>query len=168
MTQADENGVVIPATVSVISDAMLGEIQSFDDALAVINDVFAGQIVEADKVLGTGFGVADEKAAYIGVPFVILKGDRNPSEKGEKGRFWSLHCVTKDGRKVILNDGGTGVAEQMDTLAERHPELFLITDTERVSLSRPMLVKRGLRASSYVHPTAGPSITYYLDTAGKV
>ena len=156
--KADANGVVLPETVSLISEAMLGEIQSFDDALTVINAVFAGQIVEADKVLGTGFGVADEKAAYIGVTFVILKADRNVSDKGEKGRFWSLHCVTKDGRKVILNDGGSGIADQLDALYERHPE----------TLGKPMLVKKGLRASSYVHPTAGPSITYYLDTSGNV
>lgn len=156
--KADANGVVLPETVSLVSDSMLAEIQSFDDALAVINDVFSGQIVEADKVLGTGFGVADEKAAYIGVTFVILKADRNVSDKGEKGRFWSLHCVTKDGRKVILNDGGSGIAEQLDALYERHPE----------TLGKPMLVKKGLRASSYVHPTAGPSITYYLDTSGAV
>ena len=167
---ADANGVVVQT--SKLNDAMLAEIQSFDDALAIINDVFDGHIIEADKVLGTGFGVADEKAAYIGVPFVILKGDRNASEKGEKGRFWSLHCVTKDGRKVIINDGGTGIADQLDMLAERHGDLFLSSRDEkgweRLSLSAPMLVKRGLRASSYVHPTAGPSITYYLDTAGTV
>lgn len=156
--KADTNGVVLPESVSMISDSMLAEIQSFDDALAVINDVFDGQIVEADKVLGTGFGVADEKAAYIGIPFVIIRADKNASEKGEKGRFWSLHCVTKDGRKVILNDGGSGIADQLDALYERHPE----------TMGKPMLVKKGLRASSYVHPTAGPSVTYYLDTSGAV
>lgn len=166
---ADSNGEIV---VSRLNDGMLAEIQSFDDALKVVNDVFGGEIVEADKVLGTGFGVADEKAAYVGIPMVILKGDRNPSDKGEKGRFWSLHAVTKDGRKVILNDGGTGIADQMDALAERMPDLFLRSQNEqgqeRVSMAKPMLIKRGLRMSSYVHPTAGPSITFYLDTSGSV
>lgn len=171
--KVDKGTGEITSSVSVLSEDMLAEIQTFEDALNVVRDVFAGAIVEADKVLGTGFGVADEKAAYIGVPMVALKGERNPSDKGEKGRFWSLHFVTKDGRKVIINDGGSGIADQMDALAERHPELFHVSPAtkdhaEKVSLVQPMMVKKGLRASSYVHPTAGPSITYYLDTSGTV
>lgn len=167
-----ETGEISPL-VSVVSDDMLAEIQSFDDALAVINEVFGGEIVEADKVLGTGFGIADEKAAYIGITLAVLKAERNPSDKGEKGRFWTLHAVAKDGRKVIINDGGSGIADQMDALVQRHGSLFHVRPAtsespERVSLARPMLVKKGLRASSYVHPTAGPSITYYLDTSGMV
>ena len=152
----------ITPSLTKISDGMLAEIQTFDDALAVINDVFNGYIVEADKVLGTGFGVADEKAAFIGTAFVILNTDKNVSyrrnDEGELLEFWSLHIVTKDGRKAILNDGGTGIAAQLTELYNRHPEL----------LGKPMLVKRGLRVSNYVHPTAGPSQTFYLDTGGKV
>lgn len=167
----DGNGVVVE-NVSILNDGMLAEIQSFDDALAIVRDVFAGDIIESDKVLGTGFGVADEKAAFVGTPFIILKAETNPSEKGDKGRFWSLHAVTKDGRKVIINDGGSGIAEQMDELTTRHGDLFLATTDEkqfrRMSLAKPMLVKRGLRVSNYTHPQHGPSVTYYLDTSGTV
>ena len=163
-------GEIIP--LGKIDDAMLAEIQSFDDALAIINSVFDGHIIEADKVMGTGFGLADDKAAFIGVPFVIMKSEQNASDKGEKGRFWSLHIVSKDGRKAIVNDGGTGIADQMDALADRHADLFANVSQNdgglKLALVRPMLVKKGLRMSNYVHPTAGPSVTFYLDTSGLV
>lgn len=155
----EQTGEISP--VSRLNDDMLAGIQSFDDALAIVNEVFEGHIVEADKVLGTGFGVADEKRAFIGTPFIILKADRNLSdlldpETGEKRHFWSLHVVTKDGRKAIINDGGTGICQQIDELHARHPEV----------IGQPMLVKRGLRESSYMHPVHGASVTYYLDTSG--
>ena len=169
MTVNTVTGEIIP--LSKIDDAMLAEIQSFDDALAIINSVFDGHIIEADKVMGTGFGLADDKAAFVGVPFIIMKAEQNASDKGEKGRFWSLHVVAKDGRKAIVNDGGTGIADQMDALADRHPDLFSVSSNDgakRLALSQPMLVKKGLRMSNYVHPTAGPSVTFYLDTSGLV
>lgn len=143
---------------SLLSDDMLSNITSFEDALALVNEHLGGEVVEADKVLGTGFGVADEKSPYIGVPFLIMKADKNPSEKGERGYFYSLHCVTKDGRKVIINDGGSGIAEQLDTLYAKHPEM----------VGKPMLVRKGLRSSNYTHPVHGPSVTYYLDTSASV
>lgn len=157
-----ETGEISP-TVSIINDEMLAEIQSFDDALALVNSVLGGEVVESDKVLGTGFGVADEKNAYVGIPFIVMRADKNLSdmldpETGEKRVFWSLHCVTRDGRKVIINDGGTGIGAQMTELYRRHPEMT----------GKPLLVKKGLRVSNYVHPVHGPSVTYYLDTSAVV
>lgn len=144
------------ATTPIFSDDDLLNIGSFDDALRLANEAFGGEVLEADKVLGTGFGIVDEKNVYVGVPFIIMKAEKNASEKGDKGYFYTLHCVTRDGRKVIINDGGVGIADQMEMLYEKHPEMK----------GKPLLVKKGLRMSSYVHPTAGPSITYYLDTSG--
>jgi hypothetical protein len=156
-------------TEPMISDASLADIKSFDDALALIGDVFGGEIVTADDILGTGFGIADEKAAYIGVRLVILKATCN---LGDQGRFWSLMAVTHDGRKVIINDGGTGIASQMDELAVRHPEILRATvlDDGKVSanLLKPIEVRKGLRVSRYVHPEHGPAVTYYLDTSATV
>jgi hypothetical protein len=154
----------------VISDAALAEIASFDDALALAKATFGDDVVSASGVLGTGFGIADEKAAYIKVPFVVLKASRN---LGDQGRFWSLMVVTKDGRKVILNDGGTGIADQMDELSIRHPEILTTTEVSDgnggtkivATLLKPMMVEKGLRVSHYVHPEFGPAATYYLDTS---
>lgn len=172
MSVNPETGEILTST-SMVTDDMLAEIQSFDDAMRVVNDVFGGEVVEADKTMGTGFGVAEDKAQYIGVPLMVLRADRNKSDKGAVGRFWSLTAVTKDGKKVILNDGGTGIGEQMDALLAKHPALFDVTGTPesdeyRVQMVRPLLVKKGLRVSHYTHPEHGASTTYYLDTSGIV
>lgn len=150
---SDTNSAEVPQ--SLVTDATLSEIKSFDDALAVVNDVFGGEIIDAGEVLGSGFGVADEKAVFVGVPFVIMRADRHVKDNG---RFWSLHIVTKDGRKVIINDGGTGIAAQLDALYDNHPDMQ----------GKPMMVRRGLRVSNYVHPEHGPSVTFYLDTSASV
>ena len=148
----------------IVSDEQLSEIKSFDDALAVINNVFGeGSVVDSGDVLGTGFGVADEKAIFVGVPFIIIRADLHASsdafnEDGTPKRFWSLHVVTQDGRKAIINDGGSGIAAQLDVLYEKHPEMR----------GKPMLVRRGLRVSNYVHPVHGQSTTFYLDTSAAV
>ena len=124
--------------------------------MALVSETFgATEIILAEKVLGTGFGVVDDKAAFIGVPFIIIRVDQNATTKSEKGFFFSLHVVTKDGRKAIINDGGTGIASQLEMLYQKHPEM----------MGKPMMVAKGLRVSRYTHPTAGDSETFYLDTS---
>lgn len=155
--------------LEVFRDADLLSVQSFDDAFALIEA--AGQTVtEIDKVLGTGFGVADEKTSFVGVPFIVMRCDRHESPLGEAKRFWSMHIVTRDNRKAIINDGGTGIAAQFDALSENNKDMFFdrITATEKrmVSLKSPLLVKRGLRVSNFTHPEHGPLSIYYLDTSG--
>lgn len=147
----------------IVTDETLSEIKSFDDALAVINDVFGGEVVDSGDVLGTGFGVANEKAMFVGVEFVVIRADLHASddafnEDGTPKRFWSLHIVTRDGRKAIINDGGSGIAAQLDMLYSKHPEMR----------GKPMLVRRGLRVSNYIHPVHGQSATFYLDTSAAV
>lgn len=143
----------VEKTSPAVSDEMLQNITSFDDAMAVINDVFGGEVVEADKELGTGFAVLEEKDRLIKVPFVAIKIDRH--EKGDHGPFVSLHIVTSDGRKYIINDGSTGIFAQVEELWSRKPQLRTM----------PLLVRRGLRRSDYIHPEHGASTTYYLDTS---
>lgn len=142
-----------------VSDDALANITSFDDALAVVNDVFGGSIVEADKALGTGFAVLDDKNRLIGVPFVAVKIDQHTSEISAEGKFVSLHVVTQDGRKYIVNDGSTGIYAQIQELWTRKPELQGL----------PLMVRRGLRRSDYTYMddkgAAKPATTFYLDTS---
>lgn len=142
----------ITTTEKVVSDAVLSEISSFDDAMRVVNDVFGGNIVEADKELGTGFSVLDNKNVLIGVPFIAVKIDQHT---GDHGLFTSLHVVTAEGRKYIVNDGSTGIHDQIVELYKRKPAM----------VGMPLMVRRGLRRSDYQHPEHGPSTTYYLDTS---
>lgn len=142
-----------------VSDDALANITSFDDALAVINDVFGGSVVEADKALGTGFALLDDKNRLIGVPLVAVKIDFHKSELSAEGEFVSLHVVTQDGRKFIVNDGSSGIFAQIKELWSRKPELQGL----------PLMVRRGLRRSDYTYMDetgkAKPATTYYLDTS---
>lgn len=158
MSQSNDGASVANITPQV-SDDLLANITSFDDALAVVNDVFGGHVVEADKELGTGFAVLDDKNRLLGVPFVAVKIDQHASELNGGGVFVSLHVVTQDGRKYILNDGSTGICAQIEELWKRKPELQGL----------PLMVRRGLRRSDYTYMDesgkAKPATTYYLDTS---
>lgn len=154
---ADKNGnasEVAPISPRV-SEGQLADIASFDDALSLVQDVFGGEIVEADKTLGTGFAVLEDKNRLLGAAFIAVKIDQHPN--GDHGPFTSLHVVTQDGRKYIINDGGTGIHEQITELYERKPAL----------VGLPLLVRQGLRRSDYVHPEHGPSVTFYLNTSAS-
>jgi hypothetical protein len=99
-----------------------------DDQLADMADVATLQaMVNANGVatadisdLGTGFIVLDreEKAQLVGVPFFILDWRWNPSTKSA-GEFVSVVILTTDGRKFIVNDGSTGICQQMRTVESK-------------------------------------------------
>lgn len=148
----DESSGEVANSTPQVSDAALSELSSFDDALALINDVFGGAVVEADKELGTGFAVLEDKNRLIGVPMIAVKIDEH---NGDHGPFVSLHVVTSDGRKYIVNDGSSGIYAQVVTLWERKPQYR----------GMPLMVRQGLRRSDYTHPEHGPSTTFYLNTS---
>lgn len=159
----DNAAIARPSTILRNEDyAALGQSgDAFADALALIEDRFGGEVVDATD-LGDGFTVLDKaaKKSLIGVPFVILsvtfhEGDYIDETTGAKGEFASLRLVTKDGRKIVLNDGGTGIPDQIRTLHKMKPDLA----------TKPILVHKGLRVSEYEHPKHGKSETFYLDTS---
>lgn len=158
MSQTNDGSSVAKVTPQV-GESALAEITSFDDALALVNDVFGGNIVEADKELGTGFAVLDDKNRLIGVPFVAVKMDEHTSDLNGGGLFVTMHVVTQDGRKFIVNDGSTGICAQVQELWKRKPEL----------IGLPLMVRRGLRRSDYTYMDesgkAKPATTFYLDTS---
>lgn len=165
MTVANENAtpasdVVRPTRILSAED--YAGITSFEDALNLIGDKLGGEVVQASD-LGDGFSVIDKasKKSLIGVTFIILEvgfhtGDFK-REDGENGDFASLRIVTKDGRKLVLNDGGTGIPEQIKTLWKMKPE----------TAGKPIFVPKGLRVSEYDHPVHGKSETFYLDTSAQ-
>ena len=120
------------------TDDQLRAIDSFDAALAL-----AGPLESVGDYLGTGFKVlpTDEKNKLVGQPFVILGWDFHESDKSSDP-FVSILVVTKTGEKFVLNDGGTGIRRQMQSLGE----------------SRPFAVPAGLTRSDF----------YYNETTGEV
>lgn len=157
-TQA-ASGEVVKPTRFLSADDYAG-ITSFDDALQLVQDKLGGEAVLASD-LGDGFSVVDNKNALIGVMFIVLEvgfhtGDIKKDD-GTYGEFASLRIVTKDGRKLVINDGGTGIPEQIRALWKHKPE----------TIGKPIMVPKGLRVSKYDHPQYGSSETFYLDTSAQ-
>ena len=161
MARETDTASVVPSSPRLSTEIYAG-ITSFDDALAIVQDVFGGEVVDSAD-LGDGFTLVQkhEKGMLIGVPFIILAANFTEGdylrEDGTKGTFVSCRIVTQDGRKLVLNDGSTGIHDQIKMLWSMKPE----------TQGKPIVCRNGLRVSEYDHPEHGKASTYYLDTSGK-
>lgn len=143
-----------PTTVARYNRNQLKELSSFDDALRLAQEVY-GDIVQASAELGDGFEIVgkDEKSQFIKVPMILLSWGFG---KGDHGEFVSIRAVTKDGRRVVINDGSTGIYAQLREY------------TDLNNRDGGMFVARGFRKSDYEYDDNGtpkPATTFYLDTA---
>lgn len=136
------------------NDEDLRNITTWDDLNAMFTE-YGADVVSADEVLGTGFELlsTDDKATLVGVPLVLIDWRFN---EGDQGEFVSIMAASNTGgvmRKVIINDGSTGIRDQLKTLVGR-------------GISGPMLVKKGLVRSDYEYEddkgVKRPATTYYL------
>lgn len=140
---------------AVFSDDELHDITDWNSGLSLLER--SGMAGENFSDYGTGFKVVD-KDNLKGVPLMILEWRFN---NGDFGEFVSATAVAKDGRKVIINDGSTGIAAQ----------LRRVTDT-RVKNNHPnpqaaLLVENGLTRSDYTYTDPKTqeqkaAVTYYL------
>lgn len=137
-----------------IGEDELRGIRSFEDARALAHAVDGGILDIADSELSTGFAVldTDSKARLVGVPLVILDWR---FQIGDKGEFVSLVVVTKSNEKLIINDGSTGIRDQMKRFTGE---------------PRALGLRHGLRVSEYDYTDkttkeVSRAKTYYLDTS---
>jgi len=149
------------ATVRKFNADELRSIESFDQLGALIKERGI-DVVPVDKVLGDGFALSKDKDALVGRPFVILdyqfstsRDTLNP-ETGEPNVFVSVRLMTEDNRKLIINDGSTGIRDQLRNLPD-------------AVAGSVLYVPRGLRVSEYEVETVvkGKTVkqnakTYYL------
>ncbi len=112
-------------------DDALRAIRTADDAAKLAVEI-DGAIEDISDILGTGFAVLDknEKSRLIGIPFLVLDWKFS---KGDMGEFASMLVVTRGGEKYIVNDGSTGIADQL----------------RRLGTPRAIKVSHGLRVSEY-------------------
>ena len=96
------------------TDDQLAEIQSFNDLSALFDA--EGVTVDSLEDYGTGFEVVESKDQLIGKPFIILEWRFND---GDYGVFVSALLVTEDNRKMILNDGSSGIRAQLESVTKR-------------------------------------------------
>lgn len=86
---------------------------SFADLMKVVDPA---DVKDAAEALGNGFTVASQKDkdSLVNVPFVIIDWRINPN--GRFGSFATLFIKTVDNRNLILNDGGSGIPDQLEEL----------------------------------------------------
>jgi hypothetical protein len=181
VTVRGEAAVVTGIGESVVTDAFmrnLGTISgnAFDDAMALAEQLTGESVKSFADEMGNGFAILDkdQKARLIGLKCVFLKWKFTD---GDFGRFVNVAVITQDGAKYILNDGSTGICEQ----------LWDYTQTTGKDAFR--LAPRGLRDSNYAtcgncgkprdsredecttcHDTdtkRGTGTTYYIDLAAE-
>lgn len=143
-----------------VTDDDLRSITSFGDVL----DLFGGEYVDAAQEFGTGFAICDNKDTLIGQTFAIIDARLNPN--GNFGEFVSMLVVTEDNRKMVVNDGSTGIREQLIGIMAK-------TNRDSGTQRRPIVVRKGLRRSDYEVELPDPrdpaktvltkASTYYLD-----
>lgn len=160
---ATSTEVSIPNASSFYRDADLAAIDSFQSVLDSFNSL--GLTPESMSDYGTGFEICKNKDRLVDTDLVIVEWRFNVSEVGSEGAFVSAAVVTRNGEKWILNDGGTGIYQQ----------LRLVTDQRnRAGHAHPqaaLLVKGGLTKSEYMYQDEKgkqiPASTYYLNSAAS-
>lgn len=112
-------------------------------------------VANADDALGEDqFGPIMDKATknrLVGVPMLLLKWEFHKGV-GAGGEFVSAYVLTQTKERYIINDGGTGIHDQLKAY------------TERTGRNAMLQCERGLSRSDYDHPEFGPSTTYYIDS----
>lgn len=139
-------------------DNDLRNLESFSDAMLLVQNATGEAPVDAADVLGNGFEIV-EKSTLVDVPMILISWRFNV---GDKGVFTSVMAMTENGRKVIFNDGSTGIRDQLNAY------------TSQTGKTAGLLLRHGLTVSEYPvdkdgKPTkvreemAGTAKTYYLN-----
>lgn len=120
-----------------IDDDTLAAIGSIEDGMIATMDVFGEPSTSIDEVLGTGFEILnkEDKDRLLGVHFFVMTF--NTDIDGDTGKYASMSVVTNGGEKFVVNDGSTGIREQ------------LIKYRDKTGRSGNFHVRHGLRVSRY-------------------
>lgn len=146
---------VNPESIAAPIDGLAEDVLGADASKLL--EMFGGpsEVASIANVLGNGFGVVSDKMLLVNRPFVILKYGTHMSEQ-TGGEFATIHVVTSDGEKWIINDGSTGIKAQLEQIKNEHGTVC------------PLRVPRGLRVSEYEVVLDGKNQkakTFYLNTS---
>lgn len=119
------------------SDRELRELTDYEQAIQAAIGVY-GKADDVTEEIGNGFAVLskDDKAKLVGKPFFALYWTFNAGDFGDY--FVSAACITPEGMKFILNDGSSGIYQQLADYSTTH-------DGKQGALMCP----GGLRSSTY-------------------
>lgn len=136
------------------SEEALAQITSIDAALSALAG--AGLNVSGIEDFGSGF-VLTEKDQLKGAEMLLLQWRFS---EGDFGPFVSVAALTRDGRRVIFNDGSTGVYAQLQNVSrirQRNGE---------TNVQAGLTAKHGLKESTYTYTDSmgdkRPATTFYL------
>jgi hypothetical protein len=145
-----EPETAVVTTTGRFSDGQLADIHTLQDALQAFAD--SGVVLESIDDFGTGF-IVTQKETLIGAPMVAIEWRFN---QGDTGEFVSVTAITDDGRKIVFNDGGTGVRDQLKSVTARREARGSANPTRGLSLPR------GLKSSTYTMDGGGQATTFYI------
>jgi hypothetical protein len=155
----------IARSITVLDDATLTKIQSFDDALKALDN--AGATPELSTDYGTGFVVVN-KETLLGVDMILIQWRFSVGEYGKD--FVSVEAVTRRNEKVVFNDGSTGICAQLANVTASREE------RKHSTPQAGLMVPGGLTVSNFFYNGKteetskvaqsgegwGPATVYYL------
>lgn len=142
-------------------DDVLSSIDGYAQAVALAKSDSSTGELESFADYGNGFTVlpTDEKARLVKVPFVALAW---AFHDGDNGEFVSVTIVTKTGEKLILNDGSTGIRDQLRKVTDKRTA----RGADEVKATAGLVCPNGLRRSDYEYHDANGVVknatTYYI------
>ena len=137
----DEHPSILTATHERLSDTDLRSVKSFEDAINLAAAQH-GDIQDYAEKYGTGFDVLEDKGELVKKDLLFLEWRFRDGDY--VGGFVSVVGMTAEGRKFVINDGGTGLFEDLKRI------------TAEEGRNGGLRVKRGLRESIYdICPSCG-------------
>lgn len=149
------SGEIVNHTPRAFSVEELRSITSFEDAVDLAVAKIGAEAPIASEELGDGFALLEsrEKDLLIGRDMILLDWSFSAGDFDKE--FVTVRLVTRDGGRYIINDGSTGICDQLREYSDR---------TGRYSVLR---VEKGLRKSEYKNEFSEHAVTYYLDTSAS-
>lgn len=146
-------------TSPILRPEELREVTTWDDAEKYLIDVF-GDVRDASEDIGDGYTLLPDKTdkdLLVGVPLMVMGFTFSPGDFGAE--FCTMRVMTKtpitingeQTNRIIVNDGGTGLAQQLRQWSNDHDG--------RMGGLKAM---RGLRKSEYDNEF-GHGTTHYLN-----
>lgn len=138
-----------------ISTEALAEVQSFEDAVNLAQNVYGQEnVVVASDVLGDGFKMLENKDTLIGVPFFAVAWNFT---MGDHGEYVAVKLITQDNQKLIVTDGSSGIYQ------------MLAHYSKQTGRKGGLFCRKGLRRSDYTFTDETgkekAARTYYLDVS---
>lgn len=148
---------VDPATGEIIQFKKASQALQYAETWEQAAEIMGSEVEKASE-FGDGFTLLDERGKdnLVGVPFVVIAFNLNESKQYGGNTFASVRLITKDNKRLVFNDGGTGIVP------------FLQDFLKKTGRNYGLIAQRGLRVSEYEVEVNGKTIeakTYYFDTS---